>query len=148
MGLRDEFEKWAHANGRDTSKWSHDPDSYVWFETGLAWEAWQGASIAAEARKSAAVRDALAERRRQIEDEGWTPEHDDEHTNFALARAGACYAEFGNWPAHGCIAPSTWPWPAERWKPTDYRRNIVKAAALILAEIERLDRLQTQKGEK
>ena len=33
-----------------------------------------------------------------------------------------------------------WPWAAEWWKPKDCRRNLVRAGALILAEIERLDR--------
>ena len=93
-----------------------------------------------------AARDVLAERRRQIEAEGWTPEHDDEHTGFELARAGACYAEYGNWPAHSEIPPNSWPWSAAWWKPTSYRQNLVKAAALILAEIERLDRIQPPKG--
>lgn len=95
-----------------------------------------------------AALDVLSERRRQITSEGWTPEHDDEHAGFELARAGACYAEYGNWPAHSEVPPNSWPWPAAWWKPSDYRRNLVKAAALILAEIERLDRLQSPKGEE
>ena len=37
-------------------------------------------------------------------------------------------------------APSTPPMCWRRWKPTDRRRDLVKAGALILAEIERLDR--------
>ena len=94
-----------------------------------------------------AAADVLDERRRQITEEGWTPEHDDEHAGFELARAGACYAEYGNWPAHSEVPPNSWPWPAAWWKPSDYRRNLVKAAALILAEIERLDRIQPTKGE-
>ena len=90
-----------------------------------------------------ATLDVMTERRRQIEEKGWTPEHDDEHAGFELARAGACYAEYGNWPAHSEVPPNSWPWPAAWWKPSDYRRNLVKAAALILAEIERLDRIQS-----
>ena len=99
-----------------------------------------------EPHTAQAVHDVLAERRRQVEAEGWTPEHDDEHTGFELARAGACYAEYGNWPAHSEIPPNSWPWSAAWWKPTSYRQNLVKAAALILAEIERLDRIQPPKG--
>ena len=95
-----------------------------------------------EPHTAQAVHDVLAERRRQIDAEGWTPEHDDEHTGFELARAGACYAEYGNWPAHSEIPPNSWPWPAAWWKPASYLRNLVKAAALILAEIERLGRIQ------
>jgi hypothetical protein len=33
-----------------------------------------------------------------------------------------------------------WPWDLKWWKPTTPRRDLVKAAALIVAEIERLDR--------
>ena len=36
--------------------------------------------------------DVMAERRRQIESEGWTEEHDDKHVNRELSRAAACYA--------------------------------------------------------
>lgn len=35
----------------------------------------------------------------------------------------------------------------EWWKPTNRRRDLVKAAALILAEIERLDRKDTPNGQ-
>jgi len=33
-----------------------------------------------------------------------------------------------------------WPWNMVWWKPKNYRRDLVKAAALLVAEIERLDR--------
>ena len=80
--------------------------------------------------------DVAAERRRQIEAEGWTPEHDDEHANGELALAATCYAAWGE----GDPMPMRWPWAADWWKPKDERRNLVRAAALLLAEIERLDR--------
>ena len=62
------------------------------------------------------------------------------HDRDELSAAAACYAYFG-WvkPSNG-MAPTEWPWDAEWWKPTDRRRDLVKAGALILAEIERLDR--------
>ena len=37
-------------------------------------------------------------------------------------------------------APRNWPWHASWWKPTTTRRNLVKAAALLISEIKRLDR--------
>jgi hypothetical protein len=74
----------------------------------------------------------LAERRRQVTAEGWTHEHDDVHANSELALAAVCYITRNAW---------TWPWEAKWWKPTTPRRNLVKAGALILAEIERIDRL-------
>lgn len=88
--------------------------------------------------------DVLAERQRQIEVEGWTPEHDDEHSKGELARAAAAYADpriRARKPGMGCYVPISWPWSPEWWKPSDSpRRNLVKAGALILAEIERRDR--------
>ncbi|WP_176331037.1 hypothetical protein [Burkholderia vietnamiensis] len=90
------------------------------------------------AEVTAATCDVLAERRRQVEQEGWTPEHDDAHLTGDLALAAACYAiqGSGRW-AHNSFM---WPWPSEWWKPTKPRRDLVKAGALILAELERLDR--------
>jgi hypothetical protein len=84
------------------------------------------------------------ERKRQIEKEGWTPDHDDEHEGEELARAAACYAL----PAHyrqvaGPIAgvPLLWPWAVRWWKPSPDRvRELSKAGALIAAEIDRLSR--------
>ena len=36
--------------------------------------------------------------------------------------------------------PVGWPWHRQWWKPKNARRDLVRAAALIVAEIERLDR--------
>ncbi|MFY3630976.1 hypothetical protein ACOTFH_30475 [Achromobacter xylosoxidans] len=101
--------------------------------------------------QTAAARDVLAERQRQISVEGWTPEHDDRHTTGALATAAGCYAMFTlAYPPGDPV--SFWPWSPSWWKPSDEsRRNLVKAGALILAEIERLDRaaaITTIEGEK
>ncbi len=88
--------------------------------------------------------DVQAERRRQITAEGWTPEHDDEHDNGEMARAAACYALAGSSaPSDGTAAllvSLAWPWDEQWWKPSTARRDMVKACALALAEIERLDR--------
>ena len=81
--------------------------------------------------------DVLAERQRQIHAEGHDEAHDDRWTNGELAEAGASYAIASHFPAH---APIEWPWDREWWKPKDRRRNLVRAAALIIAEIDRLDR--------
>ncbi|MDP5889476.1 hypothetical protein ACSESQ_16170 [Pseudomonas aeruginosa] len=88
--------------------------------------------------------DVQAERRRQITAEGWTPEHDDAHSHGQMARAAACYALAGSSaPNDGTAAllvSLAWPWDEQWWKPTTTRRDLVKACALGLAEIERLDR--------
>jgi len=95
-----------------------------------------------------------AERQRQIDAEGWTVEHDDEHSRNELAWAAASYAIP---PARGPLyegehptyiyadtgLPITWPWDAEWWNPSpeDRVRELVKAGALVAAEIDRLQRL-------
>lgn len=84
-----------------------------------------------------------AERRRQVEAEGWTPEHDDEHANGELIRAAYCYARHVDVPyTEGTTPAPLWPWHDDWWKPSeDPVRNLVKAGALIAAEIDRLQRL-------
>ena len=94
-----------------------------------------------------ALSDVIAERKRQIEAEGWTAGHDDSHESGDLAYAGAAYSLHA-----GCVLnpldqtgfpgtpPSFWNWGFKWWKPSTPRRDLVKAAALILAEIERIDR--------
>lgn len=98
--------------------------------------------IASAGTQANAARDVLAERRRQAEAEGWLPSHDDEHEGCELAMAAACYA--GNAGGYSWIdgwpGENLWPWSRDHWKPSTARRDLVKAAALILAEIERLDR--------
>lgn len=94
--------------------------------------------------------DVLAERRRQVTAEGWTPEHDDTHESGELAGAAACYARHVNGRQWVYLtrpesyaseaAPNEWPWDERWWKPKSPRSDLVRAAALILAEIERLDR--------
>ncbi|ENC9762909.1 hypothetical protein ABLG14_002308 [Pseudomonas aeruginosa] len=80
--------------------------------------------------------DVQAERRRQITAEGWTPVHDDLYCAAELPRAAAAYILNGA----NDEAPAIWPFVAKWWKPRDARSNYVRAGALILAEIERLDR--------
>lgn len=87
---------------------------------------------------TAAAADVLAERQRQVKAEGWTAERDDGYQNSELADAAACYAIHAH--NQGFSTPAHWPWSQDWWKQTSPRRDLVKAGALILAEIERLDR--------
>jgi len=82
------------------------------------------------------------ERLRQIEQEGFTAEHDADHDCGELAAAGAAYALAGSFSSgwQASHPPLVWPWKAEWWKPKDRRRDLIRAAALLVAEIERLDR--------
>lgn len=89
------------------------------------------------------------ERARQIEEEGWSLDHDDlEHTGGELAQAAIAYALAGL-PDSPCYDPETapphqdpafwWPWEKGGFRPSDDEvRNLEKAGALIAAEIDRL----------
>lgn len=96
---------------------------------------------------SQALLDVASERRRQIKVEGWTPHHDDQHTDGSLAQAAAAYAlkarsDESHTNGQHMREPYLWPdsWHTSWWKPKTRRGDLVKAAALIIAEIERLDR--------
>lgn len=94
------------------------------------------------------IEEIAAERERQKAVEGWTPEHDDGHANGEMAAAARAYlhhvAHYTGETSFGYVAsepPSFWPWDRKWWKPKNERRDMVRAAALIVAEIERIDRL-------
>lgn len=74
------------------------------------------------------------ERQRQIDVEGWSAEHDDKNNNdVSLSGAAAAYLTNDI---------DFWPWDEEWYKPTSRVRDLVKAGALIAAEIDRLNRLK------
>lgn len=90
---------------------------------------------------SRALLDVRSERDRQWNEEGFGPAQDDAHVGGELAQAAASYALASAYPVPEGRTPMIWPWSAEWWKPSgDRRRDLVKAGALILAEIDRLDR--------
>lgn len=96
---------------------------------------------------TAAAADVLAERKRQVTTEGWTPEHDDEHSDGEMALAASSYALYAHKKPIAPAIPYNWPWEPEWFKQQGARRDLVKAGALILAEIERLDRAADIKWE-
>lgn len=79
------------------------------------------------------------ERIRQITEEGYTLKHDDELKHGELAAAAVTYA------SPRVLEREIWPFRNPP-KVKDTRRNLVRAAALLVAEIERLDRL-SERGE-
>lgn len=90
------------------------------------------------------------ERQRQIEVEGWSIAHDDEHKDFELGYAARCYEQepaerdlMGGETDLKTGVPQDWPWDDEYWKPTpDNRvRELQKAGALYYAEQQRIERL-------
>lgn len=126
------------------------PFSYTFEIGGVSVERVCGFAHPAEAMQyqaSDVARDVLAERCRQVDGEGWTAEHDDSHVNDEIAAMACFYAmppgarewtskETGFGDTLGeAIRPEGW-----AGKVGDRRRELVKAAALAIAEIERLDR--------
>ena len=92
-----------------------------------------------------------AERQRQIDAEGWTPEHDDEHSRGELCRAGVAYAITYVWQQFGVDDVEAgqpedaleWPWEPSWYKPGRTALDtLVKAGALIAAEIDRIHRAE------
>lgn len=81
-----------------------------------------------------------AERRRQIDEEGYAAYHDAAHETQELAVAAWCYLGAYVGPLLPDSTPPDWPWDGTDWKPTlgDPVRRLVKAGALIAAEIDRL----------
>lgn len=126
-------------------------------------------SAEAEVHPDTGVSLIAAERQRQVEKEGWTPEHDDEHESGELALAAACYASpirifemDGGTAGYSFVDP--WPWHSQYDKrydcgeiedeteefdlpnPRSYSHDerldlLIKAGALIAAEIDRLKRI-------
>lgn len=93
-----------------------------------------------------------AERARQISKEEWTPKHDDTHHQFELPLAAISYVtavvlpdEWLNGQQKQTRPPKHWPWAKKWWKPSDDPvRNLIKAGALIAAEIDRLNRRKSK----
>ncbi len=86
------------------------------------------------------VSEIHAERKRQTADEGWSCEHDDGQTDGELAAAAAAYSLTASGVSQQTACSMAWPWSPQFFKPKDARRDLIRAAALIVAEIERLDR--------
>ena len=89
------------------------------------------------------------ERRRQIEGERFDPTADQQYRQGELARAAACYVRLEAMRSVAAAVPGTavddrvppeWPWARCWWKPKDRRSNLVRAGALIAAELDRMDR--------
>ncbi len=106
---------------------------------------------------SQAVLDVLAERKRQIEVEGWTAEHDDSHTDGELARAAGIYAIIAGSDATAyrnaiegyslndilrSLIVRYWPGDISWFKPKTRRQDLVKSVALGIAAIEQIDRAE------
>lgn len=121
---------------------------------------------------SKAIDDVIAERKRQQDEEGWSADHDDDHKDGSLSIAAACYAlnheptvMVLNMEACDLDGPleglgyeidnmledaEGWPWNShwDKRDKHDLRRSMVIAAALLVADIERLDREEAMKKDQ
>lgn len=97
----------------------------------------------------AALFELAEERSRQIHAEGFRLEHDDQWSKGELGKLAICYTDHAVFSAEGhpdYERDDMRPWlpgnmNSKWWKPSNNpRRDLIKAGALILAEIERLDR--------
>lgn len=89
-------------------------------------------------RLTPGAREVAAERHRQITEEGYNQDADLAYDAGTLGRAAGSYllAASADHPESTPV-PGSWPWTAETWKPSaDRRRNLVKAAALLVAEVD------------
>lgn len=127
------------------------PGAWIEDGSGVAWDEAERLRAAGIPVRSA-LADIAAERQRQIEEEGYHLVHDDGHVGGELAQAAACFALPPSWTTHGGdeIRRDFWPWnptpsllrhPSD---PTRRRDELVRAGALIVAELERLDRLEAR----
>lgn len=91
------------------------------------------------------IEEIAAERQRQITEEGNTREHDDLHDKGQIAAAAATYVLYSYMGKGLCVA-GYWPWEREAWKPKNSDRDLIRAAALIVAEIERRRRALAATG--
>lgn len=87
-----------------------------------------------------------SERDRQIHEEGYKWDHDDAHIDCSLIQAAITYATPPERRKMVGPIPFNWPWEDRFWKPTpnDRVRELVKAGALIAAEIDRVQRLENK----
>ena len=98
-----------------------------------------------------------AERKRQIDIEGWSAEHDDStHPIGSLEAAAACYVlrQSKAWlckrSIDTIIEEELWPWAWCWWKPKNDIQDLVRAGALIAAAIDLRLRAaaEAEKGQK
>lgn len=87
----------------------------------------------------------LAERERQLKVEGYSASEDDKLRYEQLAHGALAYLDFYLGSSQD-VAINGWPWDESTFKPDRMNevRNLVKAGAMIAAEIDRRQRLETK----
>lgn len=93
-----------------------------------------------------AFRALCQERLDQVERHGFSAAHDDMHRDSAIAQGALAYLLAGMAP--DCRLPDTlaetaaniWPWGAHTFRPGATEECFIKAAAMLLAEVDRIHR--------
>ncbi|MBF8802266.1 hypothetical protein [Pseudomonas asiatica] len=161
--MRQAFER---TNTRDHRRQPPKGNNYIDPMAQADWESFQKGWLASQLAGNsqshddipASGRAILEERKRQTETEGWTAEHDDQYGSLELIEAATCYALAPPWldiwddekqamKKWQPTCPPAWPWALSWWKPRSRRENLIRAGALILAEIERIDRATAKQEE-
>lgn len=141
--------RWERSKAKPDDPWRDDEEAQALIDT--------IADEPTERTQQTGVDLIAAERERQMSEEDWTPDHDDEHTDGSLASAAAAYAiPLNEFPIRKASAAGPeirahryclWPWENRWWRPARFGtgrqgriRELVKAGALIAAEIDRLQR--------
>ncbi len=136
-------------NGIDTSRANVDDSLETKREAKQIAKEEQARREAENHKQRMHILNAIAfERQRQIEGEGFGEERDDMiHTAGDLCAAGACYAQnaAGTMNDEHVVHPNRttplfWPWDAQWWKPKTPEADLIRAGALIVAELERIAR--------
>jgi hypothetical protein len=102
---------------------------------------------------SPAARAVLAERGRQVHVEGFDADDDDLRLRLELTEAASCYVTHvldhgDDWPGSieyrdvAAGVPDLWPMGHDWWKPKGPRRDLERAAALLLAELDSMYRCE------
>lgn len=98
------------------------------------------------AKEKPSITDVIAERQRQIR-KGSDSDHDDGYIDGVLALGGAAYAIAGagmnGVGTYRQRAKNLWPFPLKTFNPADNthrRENLIRGAAMIVAEIDKIDR--------
>lgn len=84
------------------------------------------------------IDEIIGRRKHQIR-KGYDATHDGDHTEREIAFAAACFA-IGSY-AYTIKGECLWPWK-EQLPSGEPRDQLIDAAALIVAEIERMDRMK------
>lgn len=90
----------------------------------------------------------IDQRRQKQIAKGYDAAHDDQHTKGEIALGAAAYCQsaakpklYQKKPGAAFTFPTCWPWKSSEFNPKNPREDLLNAAAMIVAEIERIDRL-------